>query len=153
MFDRFSSEVVVAGETQSEMDVDATNSTRLIKPKRTFSLAILRVIGAFVQIGLFTFLAFQKLADLNQNLPPDAPRQGREVDEDWPLWLPVMHGIVWVRRTSHIVELIWRRKLANTFFLSEKKTRSMLLFCQLSHYFILDSPIHTNWSLIWTSST
>ncbi|KFH65450.1 hypothetical protein MVEG_08928 [Podila verticillata NRRL 6337] len=96
MFDRFSSEVVVAGESQSEMDVDTSNSTRLIKPKRTFPLAILRVIGAFVQIGLFTFLAFQKLADLNQNAPPEAPRLGAEVDEDWPLWLPVMHGIVWV---------------------------------------------------------
>ncbi|KAG0358957.1 hypothetical protein BG005_001558 [Podila minutissima] len=115
MFDRFSSEVVVAGETQSEMDVDATNSTRLIKPKRTFSLAILRVIGAFVQIGLFTFLAFQKLADLNQNLPPDAPRQGREVDEDWPLWLPVMHGIVWVYAAILSIVSLLHPRLSNPY--------------------------------------
>jgi len=108
MFDRFSSEVVVAGESQSEMDVDTSNSTRLIKPKRTFPLAILRVIGAFVQIGLFTFLAFQKLADLNQNVPPETPRHGTKVDEDWPLWLPVMHGIVWVLEHFCIVELIWK---------------------------------------------
>ncbi|KAG0032801.1 hypothetical protein BGZ82_006378 [Podila clonocystis] len=115
MFDRFSSEVIVAGESQSEMDVDATNSTRLIKPKRTFPLAILRVIGAFVQIGLFTFLAFQKLDDLNQNLPPDAPRQGREVDEDWPLWLPVMHGIVWVYAAILSIVSLLHPRLSNPY--------------------------------------
>lgn len=111
MFNRFSSEVVVQGESQSELDVDGddTNQFRLIKPKRTFPLAILRCIGAYSQIVLFAYLAFRKLEEQSQN-EPGAPTKGRglmellltdnerrsEIDKDWPLWLPVMHGIVWL---------------------------------------------------------
>jgi hypothetical protein len=103
MFNRFSSEVVVEGEHHSDNETEVVNSPRLIKPKRTFPLAILRCVGAFAQIGLFTYLASQKLEDLNNSdpkgpsMPPPGPRfMGREINEDWPLWLPVMHGIVWV---------------------------------------------------------
>ncbi|KAG0343622.1 hypothetical protein BG004_005130 [Podila humilis] len=115
MFDRFSSEVVVAGETQSELDLETT-STRLIKPKRTFPLAILRVIGAFLQIGLFTFLAFQKRAELNQTIPPGLlNRQSSEVNEDWPLWLPVMHGIVWVYAAILSIVSLLHPRLSNPY--------------------------------------
>ncbi|KAF9150173.1 hypothetical protein BG015_008030, partial [Linnemannia schmuckeri] len=110
MFNRFSSEVVVQGESQSELDIDGDdmNQFRLIKPKRTFPLAILRCIGAYSQIALFAYLAFRKLEEHNQ-AEPGIPTKGRgllelimsserrsEIDKDWPLWLPVMHGIVWL---------------------------------------------------------
>ncbi|KAG0376995.1 hypothetical protein BGX24_006869, partial [Mortierella sp. AD032] len=110
MFNRFSSEVVVQGESQSEIDIDGDNdpsSVRLIKPKRTFPLAILRCIGAYSQIALYAYLAFRKLEEQNQNGPGIPTRKhgwlrlfessGRsDINEDWPLWLPVMHGIVWL---------------------------------------------------------
>ncbi|KAF9145848.1 hypothetical protein BGX30_006331 [Mortierella sp. GBA39] len=111
MFNRFSSEVVVQGESQSELDIDGddTNQFRLIKPKRTFPLAILRCIGAYSQIVLFAYLAFRKLEEQSQT-GPEIPTKGMglkklwsmnnewrsEIDQDWPLWLPVMHGIVWL---------------------------------------------------------
>ncbi|KAF9913001.1 hypothetical protein EC991_005869 [Linnemannia zychae] len=114
MFNRFSSEVVVQGESQSELDIDGDSdpsSVRLIKPKRTFPLAILRCIGAYSQIALYAYLAFRKLEEQNQS-GPGIPTTGghrrhgllrlfessgrSEINEDWPLWLPVMHGIVWL---------------------------------------------------------
>ncbi|KAF9410567.1 hypothetical protein BGZ94_001603, partial [Podila epigama] len=115
MFDRYSSEVVVAGESQSDLDVDAANSNRLIKPKRTFPLALLRVLGAFIQIAIYTFLAMQKLAELNQHVPPSIPRLGREVTEDWPLWLPVMHGIVWVYAAILSIVSLLHPRLSNPY--------------------------------------
>ncbi|KAG0219462.1 hypothetical protein BGX33_002732 [Mortierella sp. NVP41] len=114
MFNRFSSEVVVQGESQSELEVDGSNPFRLIKPKRTFPLSILRCLGAYAQIALYAYLAFRKLEDLNHTGPgipttgggrQGGQRGGRlslllegrsEINEDWPLWLPVMHGIVWL---------------------------------------------------------
>ncbi|KAF9928521.1 hypothetical protein FBU30_002320 [Linnemannia zychae] len=117
MFNRFSSEVVVQGESQSELDIDSDDpsSMRLIKPRRTFSLAILRCLGAYFQIVIYVYLAFRKLEEQNQN-GPGLPSEGRnghtgrksdmffgifsekrsDINEDWPLWLPVMHGIVWL---------------------------------------------------------
>ncbi|KAG0277889.1 hypothetical protein BGZ97_009816, partial [Linnemannia gamsii] len=109
MFNRFSSEVVVQGESQADLDIDGgddTNQFRLIKPKRTFPLAILRCIGAYSQIALFAYLAFRKLEEQNQTDPGIPTKGGIEgllmssekrsnIGTDWPLWLPVMHGIVW----------------------------------------------------------
>ena len=107
---------MVQGESQADLDVDDSgNNGRLIKPKRTFSLSLLRCLGAFTQIGLYAYLASRKLDDENNSepgpgLPPiggggngthfsmgTGPRLlGREINEEWPLWLPVMHGIIWV---------------------------------------------------------
>ncbi|KAG0212547.1 hypothetical protein BGX28_006146 [Mortierella sp. GBA30] len=127
MFNTFSSEVVVQGESQMDLDVDGSNPTRLIKPKRTFPLAILRCLGAFAQIGLFTYLAFQKLAEQNQNgpgIPSNAsgtgpglgPRiMGIEINEEWPLWLPVMHGIVWVYAAILSVVSLLHPRLSNPY--------------------------------------
>lgn len=122
MFNRFSSEVVVQGESQSELDVDGddTNQFRLIKPKRTFPLAVLRCIGAYSQIVLFAYLAFRKLEEQSQT-EPGIPTKGMglkelllldndrrsEIDKDWPLWLPVMHGIVWVSAFLFVQLLIF----------------------------------------------
>ncbi|KAF9174763.1 hypothetical protein BGX20_009843 [Mortierella sp. AD010] len=104
-FNQFSSEVVIQGESLDDEEIEETASTRLIKPRRTFSLALLRCLGAFSQIGLYSYLAIRKLEEQNQPTPGIPPPGGdafeysmtsRDANEEWPLWLPVMHGIVWV---------------------------------------------------------
>lgn len=124
MFNRFSSEVVVEGEHQSDNEGEVVSSPRLLKPKRTFPLALLRCVGAFAQIGLFAYLASQKLGNLNNTdpelpMPPPSspgPRfMGREINEDWPLWLPVMHGIVWVYAAILSVVSLLHPRLSNPY--------------------------------------
>ncbi|KAG0234477.1 hypothetical protein BGW42_006558 [Actinomortierella wolfii] len=124
MFNRFSSEVVVQGEEEEPHDV-SEEETRLLKPKRTFPLSLLRCIGALAQIALYTGLAMYKMAESkrqpgqgvsdpilqdpnvfgtsNQQLLANSISSsrnnflpGQELDDDWPLWLPVMHGMLWV---------------------------------------------------------
>jgi len=124
MFNRFSSEVVVEGDHHSDNEGEVASSPRLLKPRRTFPLAILRCIGAFAQIGLFAYLASQKLGDLNNTdlgLPPPPPSNpgprfmGREINEDWPLWLPVMHGIVWIYASILSVVSLLHPRLSNPY--------------------------------------
>ncbi|KAF9961654.1 hypothetical protein BGZ65_010392 [Modicella reniformis] len=105
-FNRFSSEVVVRGESLADLFVDGSTSKRLIKPRRTFFLGFLRCLGAFIQIGLYCYLAMQKMDDQGSTgpgpvLPPPPPPslEGRSMqtknNDEWPFWLPFMHGIVW----------------------------------------------------------
>ncbi|KAF9291781.1 hypothetical protein BGZ68_002159 [Mortierella alpina] len=119
MFNTFSSEVVVQGESQADLEIDGPNAGRLIKPKRTFPLAILRCIGAFLQIGLFTYLAFQKIDEVDDNasgISGTGPRlMGMEIDKEWPLWLPVMHGIVWVYAAILSVVSLLHPRLSNPY--------------------------------------
>ncbi|KAF9190285.1 hypothetical protein BGZ50_000316 [Haplosporangium sp. Z 11] len=128
MFNQFSSEIVVHGESQADLDMEDHDQNRLIKPKRTFFLSTLRCLGAFAQIGLFTYLAYQKLEELNRSVP-DFPSHlgrgpvsgtgprifGREIDEDWPLWLPVMHGIIWVYASILSVVSLLHPRLSNPY--------------------------------------
>ncbi|KAF9953162.1 hypothetical protein BGZ72_005638 [Mortierella alpina] len=118
MFNTFSSEVVVQGESQADLD-DEPNAGRLIKPKRTFPLAILRALGAFVQIGLFAYLAFRKIEEVENNGSghrSKGPRlMGMDIDEEWPLWLPVMHGIVWVYASILSVVSLLHPRLSNPY--------------------------------------
>ncbi|KAI1311040.1 hypothetical protein EDD11_003582 [Mortierella claussenii] len=123
-FNRFSSEVVVQGESLADLEIESSSSNRLIKPRRTFSLALLRCIGAFSQIALFVYLATQKIDDLNSTGPEpgiptnstDEPRLLRkEINEEWPLWLPVMHGIVWVYASILSVVSLLHPRLSNPY--------------------------------------
>ncbi|KAF9350978.1 hypothetical protein BGX26_010892 [Mortierella sp. AD094] len=104
-FNQFSSEIVVQGESQADVETEEPDSNRLIKPRRTFSLAILRCLGAFSQVGLYFYLAIRKLEDQSHTTPGLPPPRGNtleyslidtDANDEWPLWLPVMHGIVWV---------------------------------------------------------
>ncbi|KAF9932175.1 hypothetical protein BGZ67_004872 [Mortierella alpina] len=119
MFNTFSSEVVIQGESQADLEIDGPNADRLLKPKRTFPLAILRSLGAFVQIGLFTYLAFRKVEEVDNNGSGHSgtgPRlMGMEIDEEWPLWLPVMHGIVWVYAAILSVVSLLHPRLSNPY--------------------------------------
>ncbi|CAO3567640.1 unnamed protein product [Mortierella alpina] len=119
MFNTFSSEVVIQGESQADSENDEPNADRLLKPKRTFPLAILRALGACVQIGLFTYLAFRKIEEVNNDgsrHSVTAPRlMGMEIDEEWPLWLPVMHGIVWVYAAILSIVSLLHPRLSNPY--------------------------------------
>ncbi|KAG0052672.1 hypothetical protein BGZ83_002281 [Gryganskiella cystojenkinii] len=129
MFNRFSSEVVVEGDHQSDNEGEVVNdSPRLIKPRRTFFLSILRCLGAFTQIGLFAYLASQKAQENNNPTGPGLPSpsiplsfssgprfMGREINEDWPLWLPVMHGIVWIYAAILSVVSLLHPRLSNPY--------------------------------------
>ncbi|KAG0270205.1 hypothetical protein DFQ27_009583 [Actinomortierella ambigua] len=120
MFNRFSSEVVVQGEEESRHD--AQDQSRLLKPRRTFPLSLLRCLGAMGQIALYTYLALYKIADddnnsqpgkggsdpslraaetLNQQVLSSGSSNSRsnllpkDLDDHWPFWLPMMHGLLW----------------------------------------------------------
>ncbi|KAF9572321.1 hypothetical protein EC968_010045 [Mortierella alpina] len=119
MFNTFSSEVVIQGESQADLEIDGPNAGRLLKPKRTFPLAILRSLGAFAQTGLFTYLAFRKIEEVDSSRlghRSTGPRLlGMEIDEEWPLWLPVMHGIVWVYAAILSVVSLLHPRLSNPY--------------------------------------
>ncbi|KAF9916044.1 hypothetical protein BX616_004750 [Lobosporangium transversale] len=123
-FNRFSSEVVVQGESQADLEMEAANENRLIKPKRTFFLSLLRCLGALVQIVLFVYLATEKLNDMKRNGPGsgiphmDTPRLailGTQINEEWPLWLPVMHGILWVYTLILSIVSLLHPRLSNPY--------------------------------------
>ncbi|KAF9109673.1 hypothetical protein BGX27_007345, partial [Mortierella sp. AM989] len=128
-FNQFSSEVVIQGDALADQETDEPNSNRLIKPKRTFSLAILRCVGAVSQIGLYAYLAIQKLEDQNNTAPGLPPSKGlddnlqfilssRDVNDEWPLWLPVMHGIVWVYASILSIVSLLHPRLSNPYRLT-----------------------------------
>ncbi|KAF9439361.1 RNA endoribonuclease [Entomortierella beljakovae] len=127
-FNQFSSEVVVQGESQVELDADESSSSRLLKPRRTFSLALLRCLGAIAQIGLYAYLAFEKLSDQNQVAPILPPNDlestfeynfhAQGTNDEWPLWLPVMHGIVWVYATILSIVSLLHPRLSNPYRLT-----------------------------------
>ncbi|KAG0245363.1 hypothetical protein BGX31_007435 [Mortierella sp. GBA43] len=154
-FNRFSSEVVI-GDSQSDTDEDPTPG-RLIKPKRTFYLAILRCLGAFIQIGLYAYLAVQKINDQSDTPNPEPPKTetmlfGRENNDEWPLWLPLMHGIVWSFRGKLQETDVWAMDGAlriKTVFQDYLEERQATVFVTMLHLFRFELAQQYLWALGW----